>query len=105
MFGSFNEVSMAITKRISTESQKPCLNLCSRRWLKSILKRLSRTTPGLLPSLKVGLDLGFKNCNKADLKVKLMENFLYDCQGHSIGSHKKGKMNSDNVQCEYVSEG
>ena len=34
----------------SMVSRKPWLNLCSRRWLKPTLKRVSKETPGSFPS-------------------------------------------------------
>ena len=44
ILGCFNRVISTGTERIYSIG-KPCLNLCSRRWLKPTLSRLSRIRP------------------------------------------------------------
>ena len=72
-------VSMALVRQEqkgSTMSKKPCLNLCSRRWLKPTLSRVSKISPLWFITLNVGEGLGRMNLRMARLKEAIDERFL-----------------------------
>ena len=53
----------------STESWKLCLNLCSFKWLKPILRRVRSFSPNGLFMLKTLLEFGLMKFNKCFLKI------------------------------------